>query len=125
MIKWLINITTPIRSENYHIPDCVVRAIKTATKIPYYDVVKLLHNNGKIFRCDDLSVRCYEYLLDYDLGLPHYKGNNKTVEEIANDFPNNTLLIRIKGHLTTSLNGVILDIWDCSYEKVTDFWIVE
>lgn len=107
----------------YHIPDCVIRAIRTATGIPYYEVVLLLDNNGKYYGCDCLSKKCYEKLLDSDLKLKHFKSNGKTVEEISNDFKNDILLIRIDGHLTCSVFGTVMDIWDCSKEKATDFWI--
>lgn len=108
----------------YHIPDCVIRAISNAMGITYYDVMKRLHINGEIFKCDDLSVRCYEKLLDYDFCLPHYIGNGKTAKEVAEDFPNNILLLRMDGHLSVSIFGTIEDIWDCSNEIITDFWIV-
>jgi hypothetical protein len=109
----------------YKIPDCVIRAISTALNINYYDVVKLLHQNAIQYRCDDLCVCCYEKLLDIDLELPHYYGNNRTVKEIADKFCNEILLLRIEGHLTTSVKGTIYDIWDCSNEIVTDFWVIK
>lgn len=109
----------------YHIPDCVIRAIKLALNIPYYEVVRLLQLNGDMFSCDCLSVQCYEKLLDYDFNLPHYKGNGKTASEVAKDFPQNILLLRMEGHLSCSLNAIIHDIWDCSNEVITDFWIVD
>lgn len=122
---WLINIIMPIRSNGYKIPDCVTRAITTATGLSYYDVANMLHYNGKIFQCDELSVVCYEHLLDYDLDFIHYKGYGKSVEEIANDFKNHILLIRINGHLTVSMYGTIYDLFDCTKEIATDFWIVK
>lgn len=109
----------------YHIPDCVVRAITTATGLSYYDVVCMLKNNGMIYQCDELNVRCYEKLLDFDLNLPHYVGNGNYAYEVAEDFPDNILILRMEGHLSLSICGVIHDIWDCSREIVTDFWIVE
>lgn len=108
----------------YHIPDCVTRAISNATEIPYYEVLTMLHINGMICDCDDLHVRCYEKLLDKDLNLPHYIGNGNTAEEIASDFPNDILLLRMDGHLSMSRFGIIEDIWNCSDEIVTDFWVV-
>ena len=109
----------------YKIPDCVVRAITLALNIPYYEVVTLLHINGDFYQCDCLSVQCYEKLLDFDFNLPHYLGNDRTVEEIANDFPNDTLILRMNGHLTCSINSVIYDLFDCSQESVTEFWIIK
>ena len=108
----------------YHIPDCVIRAITTATGMSYYQIISMLKINGDIFECDELNVRCYEKLLDYDFGLPHLVGKGKTASEIALDFPQDILLLRMEGHLTTSIYGVIHDIWDCSDEIITDFWIL-
>ena len=108
----------------YHIPDCVVRAISTATGLSYYDVVSMLKINSSIFKCDELCVRCYEKLLDYDLELPHYMGGGRKAMELAEDFPYDTIIIRMEGHLSLAICGCIYDIWDCSHEIVTDFWIV-
>ncbi len=93
--------------------------------IPYHEVVRLLSLNGEEFQCDCLSVVCYEKLLDYDFGLPHYKGNGKTAEEVANDFSDKTLLLRMEGHLSCSIDGIIHDIWNCSDKIITDFWICD
>ena len=108
----------------YHIPDCVTRAIVTTTGIPYYEILSMLHRNGKQLKCDDLNVKCYEKLLDFDFRLPHYKGNGKSVEEIANEHRDKILLLRMDGHLSCSMYGEIWDIWDCSTKIVTDWWIV-
>lgn len=108
----------------YHIPDCVIRAITLALNIDYFEVIKMLNLNANEFHCDCLNVKCYEKLLDCDFALPHYKSYNKTAEEVANDFPNNILLLRMNGHLSCSIRGVIHDIWDCSNQEITDFWIV-
>lgn len=109
----------------YHIPDCVIRAITLATGLEYYNVVELLHQNGQELNCDCLNVQCYEKLLDYDFMLPHYYGCGKTAAEVAQDFPENTLLLRMEGHLSCSICGDIFDIFDCSDEYITDFWIVK
>ena len=109
----------------YHIPDCVIRAITTATGLSYYDVICKLKRNGDLFQCDELNVRCYEKLLDIDFDLPHYVCENKKAYQVAEDFRDNIILIRMEGHLSVSVYGCIYDIWDCSEEFVTDFWIVE
>lgn len=118
-------ITMPIRSNGYHIPDCVIRAITLALGLDYFEVVKLLHLNAQELQCECLNVSCYEKLLDYDFDLPHYMSFGLTAEEVANDYPDNILLLRMDGHLSCSVCGVIKDIWDCSQEIITDFWIVK
>ena len=107
-----------------HIPDCVTRAITKALGMNYYDVVSMLKYNANYLQCDCLNVRCYEKLLDYDLNLPHYIGDDSTASEIANDFPNDILLLRMEGHLSCAMYGDIYDIWDCSDEIITDFWVI-
>lgn len=109
----------------YHIPDCVIRAITKALDLDYYDVISMLQLNADNLRCDCLNVKCYQKLLDYDFELPHYIGDGSTAEQIARDFPRNTLLLRMDGHLSCAINGDIYDIWDCSGEIITDFWVVK
>lgn len=109
----------------YHIPDCVIRAITKALNINYYDVVCMLKLNGDMFECDMLNVRCYEKLLDYDFDLPHYIGNGNTAEQVAQDFKNYIVILRMEGHLSVAIYGIIHDIWDCSDEIITDFWVVD
>ena len=111
--------------DGFHLPDCVIRAISLALNIPYYETTRLLENNGIYFNCDMLNKECYEKLLDFDFNIPHYTSYGKTVQEVADDFPNNILLLRMDGHISVSLFSVIHDIWDCSSKIVTDFWIVE
>lgn len=105
--------------------DCVTRAISRALNIDYFDVVVMLYQNGKFNECDDLCVGCYSKLLTHDFKLPCYYGNGKTVQEVAEDFPDKILLIRIDQHLTTSRYGEIEDTWDPSYKIVDRFWIVD
>lgn len=109
---------------NQTLPDCVTRAISTALNLDYYQVAQMLLENGKFYACDELCVACYEKMLD-DLDLPHYLGNGNTAQEVADDFQDNIVLLRMDGHLSCSLFGKIYDIFDCSQEVITDFWIVE
>lgn len=109
----------------YHIPDCVIRAISTATGLSYYDVIHKLKFNSMIYNCDELCVCCYEKLLDLDFKFPHLKGNGSDAATVAEDFPDSILLLRMDGHLSCSIFGDIVDIWNCSSEIITDFWIVD
>lgn len=111
--------------DNLKLPDCVIRAIQLAMDIPYSEVVMLLRKNADYYNCNELCVCCYEKLLDNDFKLPHFIGNGLTVDEIAKRSPNNTLLIRMDGHITCAINGVIFDLFDCSNDIVTDFWVVK
>lgn len=108
-----------------NLPDCVIRAITTALDLPYYKVVEMLSKNGSFYDCEAICVDCYSKLLTHDLGLPHYIGSDVPVRQIAEDFAEHIVLIRINGHLTCSMFGIILDTWDCTEELCTDFWLVE
>ena len=107
------------------IGDCVIRAISTALGIDYYEVAYMLRQNGRFYECEELCVDCYEKLLTHDFQLPCFRGCGRTAREVASDFPNDTLILRMVGHLSTSINGNIVDTWDCSDKIVTQFWIVE
>lgn len=113
-----------VNPNGYHVPDCVIRAIKTALGLSYYQVMELLHMNGDYFQCDDLNVQCYEKLLDYDFNLPHFQGCGASAEEIATYYCDDIVILRMEGHLSTSVFGIILDIWDCRDVEVTDYWLV-
>lgn len=112
--------------DRLHLQDCVCRAISTATGLCYEATNNLLDLTAATYKCDKLCVCCYHNLLEdvlcYHRQECHFK---KTVEEVASDYPRNKLIIRVQSHLTSSINGTIMDIWDCSDELVDCFWVVQ
>ena len=105
--------------------DCVCRAISTAVGLCYEAIDNLLEMTAREFDCDKLCVCCYSNLLEDILCYSRVDCNFKrTVEDIASEFPRNKVIIRVQEHLTVSVYGNILDIWDCSQEPVDCFWIV-
>lgn len=104
--------------------DCVCRAISTALNEDYYYIKDMLHKNSNKCDCDMLTKSCYRQLLEQYFGLKAYCGNGMTVKQIAYLYPYNNIIMRVYGHLTCSINGVIKDIFDCSNEIVDEFWIV-
>jgi hypothetical protein len=46
------------------------------------------------------------------------------VREIAERYPRRKVIIRVDGHLTCSMYGVVTDIWDCSEELVDRYWVI-
>lgn len=106
--------------------DCVCRAISLATKLDYNAVDKLLGLVAHCYDCDKLCLCCYHHLLEDIFNFPvRYCENVETVGEVAKKYPNNILLIRIQGHLSSSLYGVVYDIWDCTHKLVDCYWIVQ
>lgn len=105
--------------------DCVCRAISTALGIRYNAANNLLSIAAAENDCEKLCVCCYHHLLEDILCLNWRDcGYSQTVGEIAESFPHHKILLRIDGHLTCSIYGTVLDIWDCTDEMVDCFWIV-
>lgn len=104
--------------------DCVCRAISGATKIPYYSIKRKLELIGDLFECDKLCVCCYHHLLEKVFGLTPKFANGKSVREVAKEFKDKRVIIRIDGHLTCAINGTIYDIWDCTNEIADIFWVI-
>ena len=110
---------------NVKIKDCVCRAISTATGLYYEAVDNLLEITSDKYNCDKLCVCCYHKLLENILCYNRIDCDfEKTVEEVAIENPRNKVVIRIDAHLTASIYGNILDIWDCSEELVDCYWII-
>lgn len=106
--------------------DCVTRAITLASGLHYKTVSRLLDLVAEHNGCDRLYVGCYNYLLEYIFGYQvKYPHEGETVEEVIAEYPHNTLLIRIDGHLTCAVAGVIYDLWDSWYREVDCYWIVK
>ena len=47
-----------------------------------------------------------------------------TVDEFCYEYPYGTYLIRMKGHITCVIDGVINDTWNCGSEFATNAWYV-
>ena len=111
--------------DGQHIEDCVCRAISTATGLNYEAVNKLLSMTTFSHMCDKLCVCCYHNLLEGVLGYERQTcQNGETVEQIAQRYPHDKLIIRINAHLTSSIKGTVYDIWDCSQKPVDCYWVV-
>lgn len=104
--------------------DCVCRAISTALDRDYYEIEDLLYQNSNKCDCNMLTKSCYRQLLERHFGLKVHNGKGRTVEEIAYSYPNNNVIMRVYGHLTCSIKGEVIDIFDCSNEIVDEFWVV-
>lgn len=104
--------------------DCVTRAISLALKIPYPATANLLSLVADHHGCPKLCLWCYEKLLTDVFNLPiRYCNQGETVGEISSLYPNNTIIIRIEGHLTCSIDGIIYDLFDCTDRTVDCYWI--
>ena len=114
------------RPDGSHLQDCVCRAISTATGLKYETVENLLDMSADYYGCDKLYVGCYSKLLSNVFRYEKYYCEVPiTVNALVNTYKDKRLIIRVQGHLTSSIFGTLLDIWDCSEEIVDCFWVVE
>ena len=105
--------------------DCVCRAITRALDLQYSSVEELLKMSANYNCCDMLCLDCYKHLLEKVFKLNvKYPDNFERVIDIAKQYENNKVLIRIDGHLTVSEFGKIYDLWDCTQRLVSCYWIV-
>lgn len=114
-----------INPKQITINDCVTRAISLATDTPYYEVRDLLTKSAKEMGCCRVCRPCYTIMLKNYYNLEPIEDDYHTIGEIADMYPNRTLLIRSSGHLSCSINDTIYDIFDCRNELATHFWIVK
>lgn len=106
--------------------DCVCRAIQHALPhLEYATVQELLEMSAKHNDCSTLCLDCYRHLLEDVFKLPvRYPKNFERVSDVAKQFKNNKVLIRIQGHLTVSDCGIVYDLWDCTRRLVDCYWII-
>ncbi len=112
---------------NRYTDDCVIRAISCATNKSWdhvYDYLSdIAQHEGTLFDQRDF-VRSY-----LDRTYTRLYGLHGTVGEVAAMFPNDTLLITMRGHITCSKgtkNGsVIYDTFDPRDRQVESVWLVD
>ena len=106
--------------------DCVVRAIATATKKDYLECRRELNQAKRELGHSAYKDTkfLYDYLKDYPRlifkpvkGEPRIKGSDFT--ELH---PKGTYILKMAGHITACIDGVILDTWDCTYRSVYTAW---
>jgi len=109
--------------------DCVVRAITTATNSDYLETRKILNRKKR-----ELCYNTYKdtkFLYEYFKGFPRliFKPIKGEPRIKGSDFtklhPKGTFILKMAGHITTCIDGVILDTWDCSYRSVYTAWEIK
>lgn len=109
------------------IEDCVTRAIKLATGLPYKTVAKLLDLASEHTGYDRLSMASYHYLLEDVFGFPVFHVQpGTTVDELLEEYPHNTLIVRLNGHLGSAIDGVWYDTFENGDRTdITCYWIAK
>ena len=93
-----------------------------ASGLPYADIRKKLYHTAELLDCEKLCVCCYHHLIEYVLGAKPCNCVGLTVGEFAQEHPRGTYLIRIRGHLTTLIDGIVYDIWNCTGKMCDYAW---
>lgn len=109
--------------------DCVVRAIATATQMPYNDVLKGLYEVALKtgYHIDDK--KCYERYLK-QLGWikrkqpKKYDGTKYTGKQFCRENIFGRVIAHIGGHhIVAIVEGQVYDIWDSTDGCIGNYWI--
>lgn len=107
---------------NKYEDDCVIRAISCATNKSWDYVYDYLSD---IAQYEGTLLDKREFVRNYlDRTYQRLNGIYGSVGEVSAMFPNNTILITMRGHIVCSKNGVIYDTFDCRDRKVESVWLV-
>lgn len=105
-----------------NVNDCTIRAISVAEGKSWDDTYEelscLAQEQGIIF--DDVDF-IEDYLDKRYKRQCHYA---KTVGEFINEHPKGTYLITMRGHITTAINGTLIDTFDCRDRRMWCAWYV-
>ena len=104
--------------------DCVTRAMALALKEDYHYIGYLLYKNAENNYCDRLTKKCYRQLLERKFGLQPRYGKGQSVGDVADMYPNSTIIARIAGHVTCIKNNCVYDLWDCRSDICDEYWVV-
>lgn len=105
------------------VSDCVTRAIKLASGLPYSTIRKKLFHTKELLDCESpYCTTCYSFLVQQVLGGVPTNCNGMTVGEFADRHQKGTYLIRIEGHLTSVINGNLYDTHDCRHRYCDLAW---
>lgn len=103
--------------------DCTIRSIATATDNTWDDTYKHLSN---VARLQGTMMDDKDFIREYlDERYTRVYNLPERVGEVAGMYPDNVLLITMRGHIVCSKYGVIYDSFDCR-DKIAEYcWIVK
>lgn len=121
-----------VHPKGLRVGDCVKRAITLACKMDYMEVQRELNHYKKISGC-----KCYnendnwkgyvEKVLKLEkLSFPAKAGELRmNGTRFCEAFPKGRYILRMAGHLSCCIDGVIYDIWNCSEKCVYNAYEVK
>ena len=103
--------------------DCTIRSISTATGNTWDDTYEHLSN---IARLKGTMMDDRDFIIEYlDERYERIYDIPRTVGEVAGAYPDNILLITMRGHITCSKYGIVLDSFDCRQKTAEFCWLVK
>ena len=108
--------------------DCVVRAISKAFDNDYLETRRELNRAKREldFQSYKDTKFLYKHLEDYErIILKAVRGEPRTKGyDFAEMYPKGTYILKMAGHISVMIDGVIYDTWDCRYRTVYTAWKV-
>ena len=106
-----------------HKSDCVTRAISLASGLEYDEVRRKLYHTSKLINCETKwCPTCYGFTIQEVLGGVPKDCYGMTVGEFADKHSKGIYLIRISGHLTCLIDGILYDLWNCLDKPCSLAW---
>lgn len=110
-----------VHPKGLRVGDCVKRAITTATGMDYMEVQRELNRCKKITGCSKFNDnKNWKYYVEKELkakklSFPAVQGQDRmNGYKFCEEFPKGHYILRMAGHLSCCIDGVIYDTWDCS-----------
>lgn len=121
-----------VHPKGLSVGDCVKRAITTATGWEYEEVSRELNRYKKITGADKFNNNknwkpyVEKVLHGYKLSFPATAGEHRmNGERFSESHPRGIYILRMAGHLSVCVDGVIYDTWDCSDKCVYNAWKID
>ena len=116
---------------NIKASDCAVRAIATALNQSWLQTYNDLCNLGAdLCRMPNEPITYERYLKQKGFDkqkMPKREDNTRyTIEEFADELADvdKVYIISVAKHLTVLRGVTLVDIWNCSYKSVGNYWVV-
>lgn len=121
-----------VHPKGLRVGDCVKRAITTATGMDYMEAQRELNRFKKITGASKFNDnKNWKYYLEKELkakklSFPAIQGQPRmNGERFCEAFPKGNYILRMAGHLSCCIDGVIYDTWDCSDKCVYNAWEIK
>lgn len=108
--------------------DCVVRALMKANGKSWAETYSDLCAIGLEMYAMPNDKAVYEKYLEQNgwkkQKMPRFEDNSRyTVSEFSEENPKGTFVITVANHITTVVDGILYDTWDCGHKSICNYWV--